>query len=73
MKEKEKNKYPWELLDATTIMNPIEILAYHTFLYREVKKSTSAKQNEDDLAIIISYLIKEKKKELEVGKCLQMK
>lgn len=69
----EKNKYPWELLDTTTIMNPLEILAYHTFLYKECKKNMGVKQKEEDLAIISSYLVQEKMKKLEVGKCLQMK
>ncbi len=72
MEEKKKNKYPWELLEASTIMIPIELLAYHTFKYKE-KNCLTDKQKLEDLEIIGSYLVREKMRELEVGKCFKTK
>lgn len=60
----EKNKYPWETLDTTTLYNPLEIVVYHLYRYGK-SKSKSAK----DLTLVKSYI--KEQKELGVGTCFQ--
>ncbi len=73
MDREKKKEYPWETLDTTTIIVPIELLTYHTFKYIEDKSMTTPKQKEKDLEIVSFYYRREKMKELEVEKCFQMR
>lgn len=51
----EKNKYPWELLSTSTLMQPFEILAYHIYKYEYYKNQNSSREATQELKIIASY------------------
>ena len=58
----EKNNYPWELLDATTIMIPTELIAYHLRKYEIYLKEKKLKEAKKEIEVIKSYLSKEQTK-----------
>jgi hypothetical protein len=71
MDNKNTNRYQWDTLDVTVLVDPIEIIAYHLYRYlnKVEKKESVTKQ---DLNIVKSYLRKESKKEVEVESCFRM-
>lgn len=70
MSIEKKNKYPFDTLDTTTIWDPTELIAYHTYRREESKKMKRKKQEQKEVTIIKSYLRENTNKKQEVGKCL---
>ncbi len=70
MNEEKKDKFPWEMMDTTTLMLPEELLAYHLYRLNEEKKTKREKGIKDQTALVSSYRAREIEKE-EKSPCFQ--
>jgi len=66
----EKN-YPWELLDASTLLLPEEIITYHLYRYEMAQKNKRSGELSKETQILSNYIQNNKKKEMEVEECFQ--
>lgn len=66
--DKTKKTVEWGNYDTVMLNLPEELLAYH--IYRRDQKRTKNSGQEEK--IIKSYLYREKKREMEMGRCLKM-